>query len=461
MFSLLKKIYPTKKINHKKNTSLIIDDNSNPNFFNFFGGENISETPKDKSFEKKNNQKCCGQDCNRNEFLNTFAKTIITTILDSRKDSKNNIINLSNNSNNDTSFSIDIDELFIYNDLYEVKNDFQKYSIEFYLIKNKGNKKINELVEKWKFYYQLKDNEDIRNDTYDINYLKNKITILKKSIITYSKLFPLNEYIQKKEDAKDYSIDFKFYNDTPKKKGVFRSPPSGKVSLKNSDLFSFKMNIKYYSKKEIKQIFNEIEDNNDFLDLDLDKNVKKIKSLSFHKSRPILDGFELIENPKNDNNPININKKNDLSKINLHPLEINNKINEINTLSESSNSSFTLNIYDFNGENNNNINSLSDRKAKDKNEDNIFKDNNLCKRKYSLFSNSYETTEDCTPRNSGVKPNENKEIKISPYLITNKKNNKINNIIKEYIFLKDMMNELPNFSNIKTNKMITYTDIFE
>ena len=78
-----------------------------------------------------------------------------------------------------------------------------------------------------------------------------------------------------------------------------------------------------------------------------------------------------------------------------------------------------------------------------------------------MFSNSYETTEDCTPRNSEIKSNEKKETKISPYLLANKKNSKINNIIKEYNLLKDLMQNLPNFNNIKTKKFITYTDAFE
>jgi hypothetical protein len=314
-------------------------------------------------------------------------------------------------------------------------------------------------VEKWKISYNLNQQKEVNNNKYDFNFLKNKILILKKSIITYSRLLPLYHYIQNNEDAKNYSIDFKFYSKTSNKKGVFRIKPSGNITLKNSDLFSFKMNLKYYSQKEIKKIFNEEEE---YIDLDIDiKKDNKIKSLSFHKSMSKLNGFEIIENLKDDNNPININK------INILPTEINkNKIKEKDTLFESSSSSsFTLNIYDFNDKNqmNNDLSLLLDKKAKDKKEENFLKDVNdiFSKRKYSLFSNSYETTEDCTPRNSEIKSNEKKETKISPYLLANKKNSKINNIIKEYNLLKDLMQNLPNFNNIKTKKFITYTDAFE
>ena len=461
MFSILKKLYPTKKVtNHKKNTSLIFNDNSNPFLFEFLGGDNFPETAKDKSFETKNNRTNYFQDCNEKEFLNTFAKTIISTILKSRKDNKNNLINISNNSSNDKLFGFDINDLFMYNDISQLKNGIQKYVIEFYLIKNEGNKTINELVEKWKISYNLNQQKEVNNNKYDFNFLKNKILILKKSIITYSRLLPLYQYIQNNEEAKNYSIDFKFYSKTSNKKGVFRIKPSGNITLKNSDLFSFKMNLKFFSQKEIKKIFNEEEE---YIDLDIDiKKDNKIKSLSFHKSTSKLNGFEIIENLKDDNNPININK------INILPNEINkNKIKEKDTLFESSSSSsFTLNIYDFNDKNQmkNDLNLLLDKKAKDKKEENFLKDVNndiFSKKKYSLFSNSYETTEDCTPRNSEIKSNEKKETKISPYLLANKKNSKINNIIKEYNLLKDLMQNLPNFNNIKTKKFITYTDAFE
>ena len=246
MFSILKKLYPTKKVtNHKKNTSLIFNDNSNPFLFEFLGGDNFPETAKDKSFETKNNRANYFHDCNEKEFLNTFGKTIISTILKSRKDNKKNLINISNNSSNDKLFGFDINDLFMYNDISQLKNGIQKYVIEFYLIKNEGNKTINELVEKWKISYNLNQQKEVNNNKYDFNFLKNKILILKKSIITYSRLLPLYQYIQNNEDSKNYSIDFKFYSKTSNKKGVFRIKPSGNITLKNSDLFSFKMNLKY------------------------------------------------------------------------------------------------------------------------------------------------------------------------------------------------------------------------
>ena len=155
--------------------------------------------------------------------MNDFAKNIFSIILDSRKDKNNhNLVNTSNNSDfnkeyDEKSFSIDIDDLFLYNDFSKDKSDIQKFVMEFYLIKNK---KIKTLVEKWKISYKLNDdNETINNN--EINYLKNKISILKKSIMSYSRILPLYQYIKLANEENDYSIDFKFYNNNSKKKDNF------------------------------------------------------------------------------------------------------------------------------------------------------------------------------------------------------------------------------------------------
>ncbi len=470
MFKLLNNIYPNQRTSHKKNTSILFNKESNSIFKNFKNDCNINDfedLSKENSFENNNiKQK---NDCNKKEFLKNFAKNILNTILDSRKDKNNNFnktINSNSNSDSNTikdfsDISYNIEELFLYDDYLQNKNDIQKFIIEFYLVNNK-NKKKSELVEKWKFSYKSNDdNNDRISEDININYLKNKILILQKSIITYSRLLPLYQYIINNNN--EYTINFKIYNNKRKKKGVFSNKPSGNVSLKNSFLFSFKMNIKYYFEKEIKTIFNETEE---YIDINI-KNTNKFKSLSFHKAKPkiTLNEFEIINNI--DNNPITKNNNNCLNEIKTCPTEVNNnKINDIESLSDSS--SFILNIHDYNTEENkkNNIDSVLEniKEKENKKNENQTKENNTCKRKCSIFSNSYETTEDYSPRNSELKSNGNKENKISSDVtkkIIIKKNNKVNNILKEYYLLKDMIQKMPDFSNIKTQKLKTYLDVFE
>ena len=462
MLKLLNKIYQNTITDNKKQTSCVFKFNKKPIVKEYNEFNDFIDITKDKSFDEINAKDKTFYDCNKNEFLNEFAKGIFTTILDSRKNKINNIINFNNNLNSnsnkskDNSFNIDIDDLFLYNDFYQNKNEIQKFVIEFYLIKNINNKKIKELVEKWKFSY--KNNiEKKNNNNIDINYLKNKIMILKKSIISYSRLLPLYKYIINSEETKDYSIDFKFYQNHSKKKGAFLNHPSGDVSLKNSNLFSFKMNIKYYSEKEIKNIFNETEEN-----IDINTKNKKKNALSFHKSNQ-----SIINNIKNVNNPINY----ELNDNEIKACQTTINYNKINELDESP--PFFLNIQEYNREENNNKNTNNisiefDKPIENKNNNknlNEGNNDNSCKRKCSYTSNSYETTEECTPINSELKINENKEIKaLSPIkkFMSNKKNHKeINNILKEYNFLKEMMQKSPSYIDIKSKKLMTYKDVFE
>ena len=129
-------------------------------------------------------------------------------------------------------------------------------------------------------------------------------------------------------------------------------------------------------------------------------------------------------------------KDNNTNDIKTCQTEINNDtIKNIETFSDSS--SFTLNIYDYNNEGDKNKYIINEKIKENKIFGNLSKENkeNLCTRKCSIFSNSYETTEECTPRNSESKINENKETKtvsnFSKKIINNKNNNKqINNILK-------------------------------
>ena len=422
------------------NNSLISNDYTNKNLKRDSENDDFIEIMEESNDEYSQNN---FNDYNKKDFITKFNKEILCIILDSRKYKNfNNFINISIHSNNilefkNETFSFDIDELFLYDDFCSEKKDIQKFTIEFYLIRNKNNNKINLLVEKWKFSYKINDDKN----NYDKNYLKNKISILKRNIISYSRLLPLYQYMLK--NNKDYYIDFKFYNNNKNKnKGKFVNDSPRKISLKNNNLLSFKMNIKYISQKEINNFFNEIKHNNI-----LEKYINNPKSTS--------NEYEIINIKKNDN-LINNNK----NKLVVSPIEINSNFFDLDSSGLSS-----LNIYYNKNKENKNISSEFDNLLQNERIERIINLENGSKRKYSMLSNSFDTTEEYTPRNNNEsKMNEKKEINrlhINKDIILNKKENKIiNNIIKEYSLLRGMMEKNPSFDNVKANQ-IRYTQVFE
>ena len=399
---------------------------------------------------------------NKKEKMKLFSKEIISIILDSRKDNKKNTFLNTGKINFENSFKIDIDELFLYDNLSKEKNDTVKFSIEFYLTKNKKDKIISELIEKWKFSYKLNNDEigDENNDNFNINKIKKNLILLKKSIINYTRLLPLYHHMINK-DKNGYSIEFKFYHNKAKNIGVFLDKDFRKVSFINKDLFSFKLNIKYISRKEINNIINESNNIENALDILYPEITNKIKSLSFHKSKPFIKGFEIINYLGNDNNLIN--EKENFNQIKVCQTQINNDLIKDIDLNSSS-SSLYLNICDEE------IEKYSKRNINKKEKENKFNLNkeieNINKRKCSTLSNSNDMTEDCTPRNKESKVNENQQTKNTSYINKNimiyrKDNKEINSIIKEYTLLLEMMKDSPKFGNIKIKKLIRYRDSFE
>ena len=133
--------------------------------------------------------------------------------------------------------------------------------------------------------------------------------------------------------------------------------------MKNSDLFDFKLNIKYYNLNELKNIFEQNEENEDIY------KHNKIRSLSLHKTKFNLKGFESINELSNDNNPIN-NINNDEKQIKTCNTGINNnKIKEIN--SESNDSSFCLVLDSHEEENKINNDIKNEEKTQRKKKENV------------------------------------------------------------------------------------------
>ena len=431
----------TKNFKTKKNTSSLFNKDSNPiNKISSISDDFIDIT-KD-SVQNNFNQKLFSSNSNQKELLNNFIKNITSIIFDSRRQKINDSgLNKSINSNktntsinsNDNSFNLEIDDLFLYDDYYQEKKDFQKLIIEFYLTKKTDKKiTIRELVEKWKLSYNSEN--DNSNDKNNLQKIKNKMTLYIKSIISYSRLLPLYQYIIS-NDNNNYSIDFKFYQNDSNKKGKFSHKFTGNVLLKNQDIFNIKTNIQYYTLKELKNIFEQKVQK----EIDINK-PDKIKSLLFNEKYEFEDLNELSKDNKNINNKLN----NDENFTQSDKNEIKDLIHD------SNNSSFCL-IFDSQEEKNEFLN---------------IKDT-MSKRKFSSLSNGYETTEDCSPRNSYMKnnyrtcDNNNEEtISLNSYS-TNKsfiktQNNKINTILKEYTNVRDMIESLNSNIYIRTNKFINY-----
>ena len=431
----------TKNFKTKNNTSSLFNNDSNPiNKISSISDDFIDIT-KD-SVQNNFNQKLFSSNSNQKELLNNFIKNITSIIFDSRRQKINDSgLNKSINSNktntsinsNDNSFNLEIDDLFLYDDYYQEKKDFQKLIIEFYLTKKTDKKTTTrELVEKWKLSYNSEN--DNSNDKNNLQKIKNKMTLYIKSIISYSRLLPLYQYIIS-NDNNNYSIDFKFYQNDSNKKGKFSHKFTGNVLLKNQDIFNIKTNIQYYTLKELNNIFEQKEKK----EIDINK-PDKIKSLLFNEKYEFEDLNELSKDNKNINNKLN----NDENFTQSDKNEIKDLIHD------SNNSSFCL-IFDSQEEKNEFLN---------------IKDT-MSKRKFSSLSNGYETTEDCSPRNSYMKnnyrtcDNNNEETISLNSNSTNKsfiktQNNKINTILKEYTNVRDMIESLNSNIYIRTNKFINY-----
>ena len=431
----------TKNFKTKKNTSSLFNNDSNPiNKISSISDDFIDIT-KD-SVQNNFNQKLFSSNSNQKDLLNNFIKNITSIIFDSRRQKINDSgLNKSINSNktntsinsNDNSFNLEIDDLFLYDDYYQEKKDFQKLIIEFYLTKKTDKKTTTrELVEKWKLSYNSEN--DNSNDKNNLQKIKNKMTLYIKSIISYSRLLPLYQYIIS-NDNNNYSIDFKFYQNDSNKKGKFSHKFTGNVLLKNQDVFNIKTNIQYYTLKELKNIFEQKVQK----EIDINK-PDKIKSLLFNEKYEFEDLNELSKDNKNINNKLN----NDENFTQSDKNEIKDLIHD------SNNSSFCL-IFDSQEEKNEFLN---------------IKDT-MSKRKFSSLSNGYETTEDCSPRNSYMKnnyrtcDNNNEETISLNSNSTNKsfiktQNNKINTILKEYTNVRDMIESLNSNIYIRTNKFINY-----
>ena len=431
----------TKNFKTKKNTSSLFNNDSNPiNKISSISDDFIDIT-KD-SVQNNFNQKLFSSNSNQKDLLNNFIKNITIIIFDSRRQKINDSgLNKSINSNktntsinsNDNSFNLEIDDLFLYDDYYQEKKDFQKLIIEFYLTKKTDKKTTTrELVEKWKLSYNSEN--DNSNDKNNLQKIKNKMTLYIKSIISYSRLLPLYQYIIS-NDNNNYSIDFKFYQNDSNKKGKFSHKFTGNVLLKNQDIFNIKTNIQYYTLKELNNILEKKKKK----EIDINK-PDKIKSLLFNEKYEFEDLNELSKDNKNINNKLN----NDENFTQSDKNEIKDLIHD------SNNSSFCL-IFDSQEEKNEFLN---------------IKDT-MSKRKFSSLSNGYETTEDCSPRNSYMKnnyrtcDNNNEETISLNSNSTNKsfiktQNNKINTILKEYTNVRDMIESLNSNIYIRTNKFINY-----
>jgi hypothetical protein len=225
----------------------------------------------------------------QNFFVNIFK------IIFSSRNKKHEFSSKSKKNLDNSSFTVDIEELIEYDNLKAHDSKKKKYIIEFYLyekdnednmIKSLGLKdKPKILVERWKIKYKenfLPLDVDVKNNSfknYDL-FLDKKMKIIEKNIISYSRVLPLFNLL--KEDK--YSIDFKF-NPIKKNKMKFVDENATKtINLISDDMFCFKLSVEYLNIKSdnIDNFFNKIDD--DFVIIPSNKSRKRFLSDDYKKS---------------------------------------------------------------------------------------------------------------------------------------------------------------------------------
>jgi hypothetical protein len=402
-------------------------------------------------------------------------------------------LKLNEDKKNDNPFGFGVEELIAYDNLkyLDERNDNKKqqYIIDFFLYENNnndtkifsslkanGNKKL--LVERWKINY--KENCFKINDNNDPNYLKyleTKIKLIEKSIILYSRLFPLYNIIK---DNK-YYIEFKFNPTSKDKKKFIEEKMTKKLKIKMEELFDFKLSITYLkiTPENIDIFFKR--NNDDFVIIPSKKSRRRFLSADYKKSSSQLllqknNEEERKEEKKEENN--NKKTKNDLiiedyfndmtnddneddiikkGRLSAKVKKVKSKFfdqdNEDDSITDeeddSSGENLSLIISESNGSLNKklsknvNNNSNKDNKEKEK----YIKDNK------KLINKEKNIVRKC----STFRENSKNEIKEEDNIKNIEfKNSKITKIVKEYKNIKKMMMMMPYYGNINCNKLSTY-----
>lgn len=367
---------------------------------------------------------------------------------------------------NDNSFKVDIEELIEYDNLKawdESKGEKKKkYIIDFYLYKNNNDNDKDSLksakkyevqklfVERWKIKY--KENISLNNPKIkDYNlYFENKMKIIEKSIVSYSRVLPL--YNISKDD--NYTINFKFNQNKRKSKNLFIDKDSTqKIKLMNEDIFSFKLSISYLKIKpgNIDYFLNK--NSSDFVIIPSEKSRKRFLSDNYKRS-----SSQLLNNIDQNNKEDKIGENDYINECikdkrlsyddNYYKKYINSKFyeeeqeNTLNKKTSLSNHSSEDNLSLVICETNNETGQNSKKYKKNNHQKNdeiefnpkkcmVYKDNsNICK-------------------NKGI-DNDNLENYNFRGNLT------VKSIVQDYKILKKMINLIPDYGNVKYNKLLTF-----
>ena len=366
------------------------------------------------------------------------------------------------NEKMDSSFQIDIEELIEYENLRasnnEKDNKKKKYFIDFYLIKNDDKNSLNSakvedckklLVERWKIKYkeEIKIKKNIVNFE---NFVKNKMKLMEKSAIAYSRLLPLFNF--SKNDG--YYIDFKFCPKTKKK--FIDDNSTYKIKLINEDIYNFKLSIKYLkiSTENIEHFLNKNSD--DFIIIPSHKPRRRFLSDTYNKKPSVQFLTQIDENTigkKGTQDYIiedyvdsqrlscnyDINKKKYLhSKFNDDKEELKEKESDDNFSKGSSDDNLALVINENDNEENINLTKSNHMSNKDK------------IKKINIIEDNEDFRKCQTYQNKGkIKKKQSNEMLDNLDI----KNNFVKKIIKDYKNVKKIMKKMPDYGKINHKKL--------
>ena len=208
-----------------------------------------------------------------------------------------------NSRNQSSSFSIN--DIFDFDNLKPHESQI-KYLIDFYIMENNNGQDKNNLseekkllVERWKIKYKEDKNKSDKN--YEL-YLNKKMKLIEKSIIAYTRLLPLYNFVKNEK----YLIEFKF---CPKNRRKFIDNENStfKIKLIEDNKFCFKLSVKYL-KIKAKNIIKFIEKNNsEFIVIPSKKSRRRFLSDTFHKKSSAQLLNELEKDVEENNEKINNN----------------------------------------------------------------------------------------------------------------------------------------------------------
>ena len=396
----------------------------------------------------------------QNFFVNIFK------IIFSSRNIRSGFSSKSKKNLDNSSFTYDIEDLIEYDNLKAHDNRKKKYVIEFYLYEkdNEDNmiksKRIKDkpkiLVERWKIKYKedfipldVVDNKETFIN-YDL-FLKKKMKIIEKNIISYSRVLPLFNIL--KEDK--YYIDFKFNPIKKNHKMKFVDENATKtINLISDEMFCFKLEIEYMNIKpdNINMFFDKID--TDFVIIPSNKSRKRFLSDDHKKSSSQLlknleqkdkDNIDDNSDEENDNNDNYKNRRRLSFEDNYYNKNYNPNFEEENQSSSEDNLSLVITET-----NNDTCQTSSDNHKNSENSRKMTDNNNPINNKQDAFSKIKTYRE----KSKNILAKDKKRDKLKN--IDFSENSYTFKIIKDYKIARQMLELLPNFGKINNKRLFTF-----